>query len=654
MWTLTELGEMVLERQDSCFSTAVFCSTIVFMGEILFYLQKPKNSQELLKIAEEYHLNWKTNSEIHNRIKWFRDVDMVRFEEYKLEYSLTQKGQEFLQQIEITMPSETEEEPDETILEEKLPMSEWASALKPSTTEKKRMAIGYMPGKTADACITISAYLQLMNQAISIEEIREYSKINYQIAVSSSNMFLSFLEKIGFVDRISKNMYVTSELGNTWLEKQSPDHEIGILYRLQNQSALLEQVLTRNGIPVHVAVKEKMRDIPVVQWFFHVLRFCVNHSDTTSGVEALCNKTYGEGWTTKKALRQIRRWETDGTLPKNSPLFSGMVNVQEDVFVTEETDQLWEMFSLDRYLMPSRAGYQEDKACILGIFDAIRNKGNIREFLNDVALYGLPWMHNSGNQKTENIVTGNYVTEKQSIEDLTAKYPINTAGYSAKGQKDSSREEEIDAVQLMTLHASKGLEFTCVFIIGVNDGLLPLRGTSFDQEEEERRLFFVGMTRAKEQLELSYYTSPDGYGILPGPGKYLKMFPKDLIEGLDEPKYAEGSAAEHLQAMKRQILQAREERTLQMPEEDFRTISPEIDVEKPDTDPCRHEEKEENPAKSATNHTDADSVANQPRVAHEKYGVGTVISENEDTITIRFDDYGEKELLKMFTVLHPL
>ena len=148
VWTLTELGEMVLERQDSYFSTAVFCSTIVFMGEILFYLQEPKNSQELLKIAEEYHLNWKTNSEIHNRIKWFRDVDMVRFEEYKLEYSLTQKGQEFLQQIEVTMPSETEEEPDETLLETQLPMSEWASALKPATTEKKRMAIGYMLGNT--------------------------------------------------------------------------------------------------------------------------------------------------------------------------------------------------------------------------------------------------------------------------------------------------------------------------------------------------------------------------------------------------------------------------------------------------------------------------------------------------------------------------
>lgn len=431
-----------------------------------------------------------------------------------------------------------------------------------------------------------------------------------------------------------------------------PYHEIGILYRLQNQSALLEQVLTRNGIPVHVAVKEKMEDIPVVQWFFHVLRFCVNHSDTTSGVEALCNKTYGEGWTTKKALQQIRRWETEETLPKDSPLFSGMVNVQEDVFVTATTDQLWERFSLDRYLMPSRAGYREDKVRIMGIFAGIREKGSVREFLNDVALYGIPLLYSV--EKT------NPVAENQITEDLTTNCS-NTEDFDGKEQtyigivkKEKFREEAEDAVQLMTLHASKGLEFTCVFIIGVNDGLLPLRGTGFEQEEEERRLFFVGMTRAKEQLELSYYTSPDGYGILPGPGKYLKIFPKDLIEGLDEPKYAEGSAAEHLQAMKRQILQAREERTLQMPEEDFRTISPEIDVEKPDTDPCRHEEKEENPAKSATNHTDADSVANQPRVAHEKYGVGTVISENEDTITIRFDDYGEKELLKMFTVLHPL
>lgn len=73
-----------------------------------------------------------------------------------------------------------------------------------------------------DACTTISTYLQLMNQAVSIEHIREYSQTNYQIAVSSSNMFLSFLEKIGFIDRVSRTMYMTSELGRKWMEKQSP------------------------------------------------------------------------------------------------------------------------------------------------------------------------------------------------------------------------------------------------------------------------------------------------------------------------------------------------------------------------------------------------------------------------------------------------
>lgn len=218
-WSLTELGETVLKKRDSFFSTAVLCSSIVFMGEILFSLNLPKTSQQLLKIAESYHLSWKTYSEIHNRIKWFRDVEMVYFEEYKLEYHLTEKGEEFLRQIDIVLPSDLEEEQDETIQEDALPMEEWARMLEAVPLEQKRMAIGYMPGKMMDACTTISTYLQLMNQAVSIEHIREYSQTNYQIAVSSSNMFLSFLEKIGFIDRVSRTMYMTSELGRKWMEK---------------------------------------------------------------------------------------------------------------------------------------------------------------------------------------------------------------------------------------------------------------------------------------------------------------------------------------------------------------------------------------------------------------------------------------------------
>ena len=133
------------------------------------------------------------------------------------------------------------------------------------------------------------------------------------------------------------------------------------------------------------------------------------------------------------------------------------------------------------------------------------------------------------------------------------------------------------------------------------------------------------------------------------------MFPKDLIEGLDELKYAEGSAAEHLQVMKRQILQAREAQNEQTEEAVFQTFATENDTQKPDKNYTQPDEKEETITNHATDeNTETDSVANQRRVSHEKYGAGTVIFENDDTITVHFDDYGEKELLKMFTTLQPL
>ena len=73
---------------------------------------------------------------------------------------------------------------------------------------------------------------------------------------------------------------------------------------------------------------------------------------------------------------------------------------------------------------------------------------------------------------------------------------------------EKDREASPDKVNLMTLHASKGLEFETVFSSGVNQGRIPLKCKNFEQEEEERRLFFVGITRAENNLELSWYTNP--------------------------------------------------------------------------------------------------------------------------------------------------
>ena len=109
----------------------------------------------------------------------------------------------------------------------------------------------------------------------------------------------------------------------------------------------------------------------------------------------------------------------------------------------------------------------------------------------------------------------------------------------------------------MTLHASKGLEFSFCFIIGVNYGLIPLRTAGFEEEDEERRLFFVGMTRAKDFLELSYYTNPDNR-VMPGESRFIRMIPPELIqEETADP--AQGNLQE-LRKMVRQEIEARQNR----------------------------------------------------------------------------------------------
>jgi len=91
-----------------------------------------------------------------------------------------------------------------------------------------------------------------------------------------------------------------------------------------------------------------------------------------------------------------------------------------------------------------------------------------------------------------------------------------------------------DKVALMSVHAAKGLEFPVVFVAGVEEGLFPYHrvSNSEDEIEEERRLLYVAMTRAKERLYLSYSTSRRLYGetITPRPSRFLDDLPPDLIE----------------------------------------------------------------------------------------------------------------------------
>jgi DNA helicase II / ATP-dependent DNA helicase PcrA len=163
-----------------------------------------------------------------------------------------------------------------------------------------------------------------------------------------------------------------------------------------------------------------------------------------------------------------------------------------------------------------------------------------------------------------------------------------------------------DCVKLMTLHACKGLEFKYVFIIGVNYGLIPLKSSFKEEEEEEKRLFFVGLTRAIDNLEISYYTHPGNPWVLPGQSSYIEMLPKHLIKSSEN-----NESSTNLRDLRREI--------------------------------------KNNMESSMKNQVIKEEI--KKKVRHERYGIGTVESEDDNTIRVTFEGYGIKEFAKAFNPL---
>lgn len=419
------------------------------------------------------------------------------------------------------------------------------------------------------------------------------------------NMYDPFQEADYLADRI-RELHVSG----------LPYREIAIFYRLQNQSEIFEHVFEKEGIPFEVSLKKTVKDIPVLDWLIRVLRFSVNPKDKSSGIAALADKKYGDGMSVKEAektiniLSETRKTQTEILKSENAKSGSDICEKMLEfskVYASKQValpEDLWSYFSLENHLHPTTASYVEDRTYVMDFFTRMityqkEQQKNVvegfSEFLNMASLYGM------------NIL-------KKEIHN------------------------ENDTVKLMTLHASKGLEFSHVFITGVNYGLIPLQTKSFEEEEEEQRLFFVGITRAKEHLELSYYTSPGQYRAAPGPSRYLRMIPGNLIEGQEKDRE---SSATHLQELKRQILAERANQ------------SEHIELQEAGKIP-----RGKNP--SANTGTKNISVGNETvitekrRVRHPKYGTGSVVREDDMMLTVDFDDYGEKKLMKMFSGLEEL
>ena len=294
--------------------------------------------------------------------------------------------------------------------------------------------------------------------------------------------------------------------------------ECAILYRTTAQSRLFEEALLQAGIPYRVYGGLRFFERAEIKDALAYLRLVSNRHDDPSFERAVNQPPRGIGPRTLDAVRAHARdfscslWQAAGDLLRGGVMtaraanalraFLGLVDEIDansaDDGLAERADFVIEATHLKEHFAKSRDGKGQDRI------------ENLEELVNACRQFEPP-------------------EDDSGLSEMDA-----FLAHAALEAGDTQADEYEDCVQLMTLHSAKGLEFPLVFVAGVEEGLFPHSMSAEDPErlEEERRLCYVGMTRAMSQLYLTHAESRRLHGSesYPMPSRFLREIPGELIE----------------------------------------------------------------------------------------------------------------------------
>jgi DNA helicase-2/ATP-dependent DNA helicase PcrA len=319
-------------------------------------------------------------------------------------------------------------------------------------------------------------------------------------------------------DETSEADFVISQIRN--LETQHPELNWGnfaILYRTNAQSRAFEEVLTRYSIPYQVVGGLRFYDRREIKDVLAYLRAIANPSDTVSLKRVINVPRRGVGKGTLDKLEQatetlggIPLWEIladetsvktlAGRSSKGVLEFAEIIKrYRQNIDEQKGSDIIQGVLEDSGYLAALKAE---------GTDEADDRFGNVQELYNAVLQF-----------------------EEESEDPSLLAFLANA---SLASDLDDNKEGN-KAVSLMTLHSSKGLEFPVVFLVGLEQGLFPNHRSLEDPAatEEERRLCYVGITRAKERLFISHARARRLYGSREpaSPSLFLAELPTDLLTG---------------------------------------------------------------------------------------------------------------------------
>ncbi|VHX97805.1 ATP-dependent DNA helicase [Clostridioides difficile] len=425
--------------------------------------------------------------------------------------------------------------------------------------------------------------------------------------------------------------FIADSIAQIARKENRPYKDFAVLYRANAQARPVEDALNRSQIPYNIYGGTKFYERKEIKDLLAYLRVIQNPQDDISIKRIINVPRRGIG------LRTIEKIEDRANLKQES-IYSVLIDIETNSDISTKA-----------------------RASISGFVDIIGTLRTIKEVypvskLIEKVLDTTGYMDElvEIRNKNEKDLTGKGEEAQDRIDNLREFISIalefessNDDTYENKDLEtfltsialtsESNDEEDNDRVSLMTIHTSKGLEFPVVFLTGMEEGLFPIsraiKSMSDSQIEEERKLCYVGITRAKEELYMSLTEKRTLYGKtnVAIASRFMEELPEECIERLYKVKkelsYSKASYNMLDKYTKKYMS----------------TISK-----------SKVADKVNATIKDSNKETNPDDIKLGSKVHHPKFGVGTVVSIIGTDVTIAFDQQGIKKINKEYTTLNIL
>ena len=311
--------------------------------------------------------------------------------------------------------------------------------------------------------------------------------------------------------------YIVEQIEHLRREEYYKYSDYAILYRMNSQSRAIEDILRREGIPYKIIGGLKFYERKEIKDAIAYLRLIQNTSDNLSLKRIINEPKRGIGKTSLDGIEEIAN-------ANGISMYNVIMNAEQ--------------YGLNRVYLKSRE--------FINVIEELRNKAKdmkISELIK-LTLKKTGYTKALEDEKTVEAETRienleEFLTVAMEFEEQFAEnsLPEFLEGITLSSDLDNMEDEE-ESVTLMTLHSAKGLEFPVVFLVGMEEGIFPGHQSIGEPKEleEERRLCYVGITRAKENLFLTCSKKRTIFGSTScNPvSRFLKEIPKEILDGYED------------------------------------------------------------------------------------------------------------------------